>query len=557
MRRIEALNNPEASDVPPRTLRRWQREARGLVDPVQRLKKLMPRRGGNTKPRLPQATVDLVKEVRSFHNRAASPTKQATYQAYLGVCEAKGTAPMSKTTFYKRIKEQEDIKKREGRRKAYQQAAIPLTHDYDHPVHGVLPHEVAYCDHTPLNILTKGQRMPNLGKPTMTLITDGAVSTTRALALLYRPPSTVSVLMALRDYVRRWGCLPRVLVLDNGKEFHSNMLESVCELFGIEIRWRRRSKPRDSTLVERAIGVTEQELLSALDGNTIALKNPREVSTEVKPENFITWTLPALHGALDHFLFTVHAGRIHARFGVTPNEWEKRLMLEFGERAHRLVRFDSLFKLLTSAPPDASRTARKLDRRKGVFVNGMFYWNDRFGTSTKREETVDVRVEVWNASVVYVLFDGNWLVAQARDGRRVEGRFSYELETLRRRENELRKSSASKDKQTVRHALEKLKAFDRLLWDELLREQCVEEHRLYARLGMVEALPGGVNAFAAELDLGLRRGSDLPLIEAMEPEAPTASPQEDAALERFETGDETPREPAVEVAIDDADDAIF
>lgn len=520
LERLDAVRCPETSQRSVRSLRRYRAAVRGVSDATRQLVALRPAKGGNNTPRLPERVVELAEESMKQHNRPACPTVQATYSHYVQLCADAHQVPMSRANFYRWIKARVDVKKREGKRKHYQKKHIPLTHDYDHPLHGVQPHEVVYCDHTIVNMFCKGQRVENLGKPTLTVMTDGALSRTRAFVLLFSPASIVSVLMVLRDYVRRWHCLPRILVLDNGREFHSDAVEQVCSLFGIEIRWRRRSKPRDSTLVERALGATETEIFANLDGNTRALKNPREVSSEVNPERFVTWTLTALHGSLEHYFFEVHAKRVHPRFGVSPDEREKQMLLEFGAREHRFVTFSPLFKLLTS--PWSGRETRKVDPLRGVFVDGILYWNDRLRNCAPKS-FVQVRVEHWNASVIYVLIDGDWVVAHARDGSRVEGRFAREVEMAIREERRRKKSLADADRSSAEHASEIVKCFDPTLWDEALRERCVEEHRLYARLGMVEALPVAANRHSAELQLGLYRSSDLPLIYADQAAAPAAA----------------------------------
>lgn len=526
LERVAAVGRPDTSSVPARTLRRWLAKVAGTEDPQQQLQALLPQRGGNTTKRLPARVIELALECMNKgpnrHNRAANPTVASTYTNFIAKCDEEGLKPMGRTTFYAWVEQFEKVRDREGRRAEYQLAPIPLVYDEDQPVHGVLPHEVVYCDHTVINMFTKGMQLENLGKATLTLMNDGVTREMRAFVLMYRPPGTASVLMCLRDYVKRWGRLPRILVLDNGKEFHSNTIKAFCSLFGIDIRWRRRSKPRDSTLIERAIGMTEQELFSALDGNTRALKNPRNVSSEVKPDKFIEWTLPALHGSLENFLFDVHAKRIHPALGMSPHEYGNKLLIEFGARRHRYVRFDEQFKLLTSPHPKAS-PVRILDRRKGVFVDGIHYWNDKFASSTKKEEKVAVRVELWNASVVYVLFRGNWLVAQARDGRRLEGRFNYEVEMLQRDESRLKRTAAAKDRQTPEYAHKKARLLDPALWDPRLREQCMEEYLLYKKLGMVEALPTAENSHGLVYDLGLRRSSDIELLESLEKEGDWSS----------------------------------
>jgi len=527
LRRLDALKNPDASGVPERTLRRWRAEVRGATTPQEQLDALLTRNVGNQVPRLPKMTVDLLeKAAETFFNTAKKPTVLATYNVYVTMCADAEVRPMSKTRFYARIKGLEDVTKREGKRKAYQKAPIPLSFDYGHPVHGVLPHEVCYCDHTILNEFLKGSVIQDLGKATITLMMDGGAAMSRAFYLSYAPASSVSVLMCLRDYVRRHGRLPRILVLDNGKEFHSEALKLFCSIFSITIRWRRRSRPRDSTVIERMLGVVEQEVISQLDGNSLALKDPRMVSTTHQPQKHIKWTLPALHGAIDYFLFDVHPNRIHPKFGIAPKEMEARMRTEYGERDFRTIRDDKLFRLMTS--PHSGKATRKIDRIRGVFVDGVYYWNDALAQAKAGEEC-EVRVELWRARIVYVNFRKKWLVAEARDGGRLEGRSRLEFEMQMREETTRRRSLAAKDRISETNSRKRTALWIPENWDPRLREQTVEAYLLYERLGMTEVFDEAKNPAGRTLNVPLRRGSDLELIYAVEAEPDLLTSQDSAS----------------------------
>ena len=505
--RLEAVQNGYSGVVPERTLRRWAKKVKGVTSHQDRLEALMSRFEGNSMRRLPTLVLELAdKAIRDFHNQAAKPKVQATYSTYITMCEDKGVTPMGRTNFYEYVKQHEDVQKREGKRIAYQKAPVPLSYDYEHPVLGVLPHEVCYCDHTIFPIFLKGTVIEDLGKPTITLMVDGALSMARAFYLSYQPASTVSVLMCLRDYVRRNRRLPRILVLDNGKEFHSKALAEFCSLFGIAIRWRRRSRPRDSAIVERMLGATEQEVISALKGNSLALHDPRMVSSTHLPQRHITWTLPALHGAIQHYLFEVHAKRIHPRFGISPVDKEKQMLLEYGAREHVVVRLDQTFKLLTS--PEPRTASRKVDRQRGVFVDGLFYWHNKLALAKKGEEC-EVRVELWCASIVYVQFRGEWYMAQARDGGALEGRYRQEYELQMREETRAAKNAAQKDKNSAKTARKRVDLWNKDIWDPRAREQLAETYFLYERLGMAEAMPEAKNPHGATATLSLTQRSQL------------------------------------------------
>lgn len=514
--RLDSLQNPKAAKVTDRTLRRYKERTKGATAPQDQLEALVSRNSGNTHPRVPADVLALAeKAVEEFHNTAKNPTVAGTYSVYVDLCAQANLKPMARSSFFEFAKRHANIAAREGKRKAYQQAPIPLTYNYDHPVHGVLPHEVCYCDHTIVNEFLKGSTIENLGKPTLTLMIDGATSRARAFYLSYRPASAVSVLMCLRDYVRRNGRLPRALVLDNGREFHSEALLLFCSLFNVKIVWRRRSRPRDSSMVERMLGATEKEVINQLDGNSLAMKDPRMVSSTHHPDKHIKWTLPGLHGAIDYYLFDVHAKRIHPRFGMSPIDWEKRLLLECGARAHVIVRFDETFKLLTS--PHSGQATRKIDRQRGVYVDGFYYWHDKLALA-KPGETAVVRVELWRARIVYVLFRDNWYIAQARDGGMLEGRYRQEFELQIREESRAKKNAAAKDKVTAETSRKRTNLWKHEIWDPRVREELSEAYALYERLGMTEVFAEAKNPMGGVVSLGLPKGSELEMVYAIEQE---------------------------------------
>lgn len=485
-----------ASGLSERTWQRFQRALKGKESPQDRLRALEPKTGGNSTPRLPKEAYELATKVlKEWFNTPKKPTLSSAFSQYVHRCTAEQVHPMSRTRFFEWARPQTDTRKREGKRRHYATEPIPLTFDYASPVHGFLPHQVVYCDHTPLNIVTRGKRIPRQKRPVLTVMVDGSNSGTRAFFLSFRAAGVHSVFMCLRDYVRRWGVLPRVLVLDNGKEFHSRDLMEFCKIFGITIRWRRSGKPRDSGMVERCFGVTETEMLQQMDGNSIHMKNVRAVSPSHYPEKRIKWTLGALYNAFDHFLFDIHRNRIHPRLGISPAEMERQIEAELGTRSHRMVRYDDLFKLLTSPRPRVA--TRKIDPLRGIFVEGAYYWHECFREARwVRAAHVDVRLELWNAEVVYALYKGDWVVARSRQSSGLKGRFRPELAAQVLEGRSEARSAAAKDRFSPMNAGKHVKAWDPELWDDETRDAMMIEHALYARLGMVEALPSAANHHA-------------------------------------------------------------
>lgn len=537
LRCLAAINNPDGCGVPDRTLRRWRQKIQGATTVQEQIDALIPRYIGNGTARLPAQALELAEQaIREFYNQPAKPTTLAAYNHYVTLCSDAGVRPMSRTRFYEKAHALEDVRKREGKRMAYQKASIELTWDFDHPVHGVMPHEVVYCDHTIMNVFLKGSVLPDLGKPTITLMSDGSLSKARAFYLSYAPASTVTVMMCIRDYVRRHGRVMKVLVLDNGREFHSEALKLFCSVFGITLRWRRRSRPRDSAIIERMLGATEQEVISQLDGNSLALKDPRMVSSSHLPQKHIAWTLPALHGAIDYFLFSVHPERKHPRFGISLNEMEIQMNREYGTRDFCAVRDDKLFRLMTS--PHSGSPTRIIDRQRGVYVDGVHYWNEALAQAKAGEEC-EIRVELWHSRIVYLNFRKKWYMAQARDGGRLQGRFRQEFELQRRVEAARRRGLANKDRITEANSRKRKALWIPEMWDSRLREQMTETYVLYERLGMTEVFEEARNPYGTEVNVPMPRGSDLEMIYAVQGE-PDRARELDVDDEANDEKDEQP-----------------
>jgi putative transposase len=509
--RLEALADPAGSGVPARTLRRWNKAISGIDRHHDQVLALMPKWYGKRGHRISDEVLRLaMKAVEDHHNTKKAPTISSTFLHFKTLCSDAMQLPMSQTSFFKWIKEEESVKKRQGHKVDYQKAPIELTYEDDMPVNGTHPHSIVYIDHTDLNLLVRGMNVENLGKPCFSVALDGSNGEPMAIFLDFRKPSADTVLMVLRDYVIRHGRLPSTIVVDNGPDFRSSALKRFCRIFKIDIRWRRRSKPRDSSRIERLFCTTETEILASMDGNTRSLKFPRTVPKSHQPGNHIAWTLPAVHGAFSYFLFDIYMNRVHPRLGVSPAAFKARQLHELGRRSHIVVRYDDSFRLLTASHP-VQKPCRDLDRQRGVFVNGMWYWHGHLAKA-KPKEQAEVRLERWCARVVYVRFRDQWLVAHARDGGRLIGRFLPEVEAAIEQERRVRRTLAQNSKTSKEVAAKKKTLTIPSTWDDRLQDQEIEVYELYSRLGMTEALEAAKNPRAGDFHVGTPGAADLALV---------------------------------------------
>jgi putative transposase len=438
-------------------------------------------------PRFPPVTENLAKEyIESNYNQPATDASaKKAYDKYQIACVEKSVPYMSYVTFLKRVAKFKNPLQRSGKRVAYRDGDIPLILDIREPVHGLLPHEVLYCDHTLLNLATSGPERQEWGKAWLSAGIDGHVPVARAMYLSYAAPSVMSVLMLLRDYVRRHGRLPRVIVVDGGKEFRTAAFTKFCSIFGIEIRYRAPGRPRGGTLIERMFGVTEDEFLSGLQGNTSQLKEARMTTASVQPNQFRTWTFPALYRALDNYLFRTRPEVVHPAIGMTPAAYEAYRMEQTGHRRSTLVAFDENLLLLTCPAP--SRLYHKIYPGRGIWDSGHFYWHPEF--SQLRGQKLEIRVEPWNENVLYAYSGRRWIVAIKRNVEPYHARTRYEVDQARREGNRLNRSAAARDQRSPKRARRLVESQDRLKFDDTtaLKQQVMAA--LYGSMGMTCAMP--------------------------------------------------------------------
>ena len=505
-RRLNLIKNGNYGSVSGRTIKRWESKIDNSMSEIEKLLALISgdSNRGNRKARLPASAEALAEEIiRTEYNTPDCQTGKGAYGIYLERCGNDNVSPMSYATFMQRINGLGSTQMREGKRKAYQDTSIPLHLNYGAPVHGVKPYDVCYIDHTILDLATVGPGGSALGKPTFTLGVDGNTTNPKALYVSYDPPSANVVLMTLRDYVRRNNRCPKTLIVDGGAEFRSKYLLDFCARYGIDLRHRASGRPRGGTLIERAIGASGDEILAGIKGNTRIMKNARMVTKSVNPFPRAEWTLPAIHGALEEYLFEIRAKRIHPAFGMSPCDYEKMKMEETGYREHTLVKFDENLMLMTS--PHTKRKYHKVDPIRGVWADNTYYWHDELKNAQKGEQ-VEVRIEPWNAIVVYVYFRNHWIAAISRELRRFSSNTKREFEIAFRAERKKAKTASNKERLSKDETKKLLKLMSPENFDSRIKEQQHEMKHLYSNLGMTTAMP--LDMVAKEVGFGAKAQVD-------------------------------------------------
>ena len=129
----------------------------------------------------------------------------------------------------------------------------------------------------------------------------------------------------------------------------------------------------------------------------------------------------------------------------------------------------------------------RIDRIRGVWADNQYYWADEL-RSARKLESVEVRIEPWNANVIYVHFRGRWIPAIARDLRPFAGRTYYEVQLALRAERRAAKVRANGARQSKLSAKKMVGLWEPAKFDPRIAVQQREATYLYERLGMTVAM---------------------------------------------------------------------
>nr|WP_175802405.1 DDE-type integrase/transposase/recombinase [Burkholderia anthina] len=410
------------ANVSGRTLRRWKaRQEIALANGDNEVLALVPNTGsrGNRTPRLSTRQVELMDNVidEQWLNSKAINYKTCHRMMLVAFSEA-GEMPPSYPTLIARIKAREtneDLRTRHGKRIAYQASTFIDVLYHDTPAHGSRPFQYVHIDHTLLDIEVISSRTGKpLGRPWLSLAVDAWSRRIVAFYLTFDSPSYTSVMMTVRDMVRRFNRLPEFIVVDNGSDFLSTAFESFLRAMGTHLRFRPAGQPRHGAVLERMFGRLNTEYIHNLAGNTKATKNVRMVTGSHLPQKLAEWTLGALYAGIQHWACEFYDQNIHPALDESPREAFVRGMRENGKRPQTHIQFNRDFLIATCPPVDRTGT-RQIHRQRGVKVDQRFYWSAAFDSAQLDGESALVRYDPWDASSVYVRVKDAWVRAVCRN----------------------------------------------------------------------------------------------------------------------------------------------
>jgi putative transposase len=401
--------------IPMRTIRDWigkwrKAEARygcGYVG-------LLPHHQakGNCQQKLPNSTMEAINAfIANDYETLKQKTKAAVYGALVRKCEEQKIVAPSYKTFSQAIQKRpraEQIRKRQGKRAAYQHETFYQELTLTTPRHGDRPFEIGHIDHTELDIeLVCSHTGRNLGRPWGTFLSDAFSRRLLAVTLSFDPPSYRACMMVLRECVQRHTRLPQIIVVDGGREFESVYFETLLARYECSKKTRPGAKPRFGSVCERLFGTTNTRFVYNLLGNTQITRNIRQVTKLVSPEKQACWTLSQFYTRLCEWAYEVYDTIEHPGLGQSPREAFAMGVAQGGQRLQRLIPYDETFRMLTL--PTTRKGTAKVMPHLGIKINALYYWSDALLDPEVAKTQVPVRYDPFDAGTVYAFIKGRWV----------------------------------------------------------------------------------------------------------------------------------------------------
>ncbi len=272
-----------------------------------------------------------------------------------------------------------------------------------------LPMDLIQIDHTLMDVIVvdRERRLP-IGRPWLTLAIDVASRAVTGFSVALECPSVLSVSLVLSHAVlpkERWladrelhnldwpmGGVPRVIHVDNGKEFHSEALVRGCQEYGITLEHRPPGQPHFGGHIERLIG-TMMGAVHLLPGTTQS--NPQEKGS-YDSEGRAALTLPELERWLALEIAGVYHLSTHSALGRSPlTAWQEGVT-----RRKQPLRYpvsaEEFFQDFLPAVP-------RMIQRDGIHFHGIRYWGSVLSPWAGRlKQRLWIKYDPRNLAWVYV-----------------------------------------------------------------------------------------------------------------------------------------------------------
>lgn len=214
------------------------------------------------------------------------------------------------------------------------------------------PYAVVQIDHTLVDIeLVDSEHRVAIGRPWITVAIDVYSRMIVGWYISFDPPGMLGTGICISNAILpkssmmdalgvsyEYPCLgkPRIIHLDNAREFHSVTLDRACQEYGIDIQYRKIATPWYGGHIERLMGTFAEEIKS-LNGATFSNYIEKGEYDSAKNAAF---TLKSFEKWVAHLFLGVYHQRVHSALQESPlNRYKKAFLGTDGSPFPGLIEF--------------------------------------------------------------------------------------------------------------------------------------------------------------------------------------------------------------------------
>lgn len=230
----------------------------------------------------------IVEKIEGYYLQPERPTQQALTERIATACRDQGLVPPSRKAVVTRLevyRTRDAQRRRIGSKKAkYAYVGMPGHVEVSAAL------ERVEIDHTPMDVMARSDDplCEYVGRPWLTVAIDVYTRCVLGIHIGFEPPSVLSVALCLTHAVlpkspaAEFGVpldwpmhgLPKMIMVDNGRDFVSEAFRRGCEEYGIVLAFRPVGSPHYGGTIERLIGtmVGQCHLLPGTTKNSVKAK---------------------------------------------------------------------------------------------------------------------------------------------------------------------------------------------------------------------------------------------------------------------------------------------
>jgi len=239
-------------------------------------------------------------------------------------------------------------------------------------------------------------------RPWVTAMIDLYSTSVLAVSISFLSPSRRSVAKVMRECVRKFGKLPREIIVDRGSDFRSVYYSSLLAHYQIINTLRPSAHSRYGGEVEGLFGEFKKQWLTQREGNIADYKEARSFDGKKSPAKSAILSPKDFYRELLAFCAW--------RDNKCKGSGDESAAVKFHHSQNNFpfiakeIEYNDEFLLATSV----ETTTYSIDFQRGINIRGSWFWSPEIKKIQGHKKELEVRIDPENPHVIFSRIDNNW-----------------------------------------------------------------------------------------------------------------------------------------------------